>query len=164
NNHAQRDYRAFYADELKPDYLRRGTRGEIYSIHAPGLPALLLPAYAVGGASGAVAFMTLLAALAALAIFDLAALVTDRSTAALVANIPRSVLGLLVDQKFGLLIYSPVYVLVAIGVWRSLREREHRTRTASLLATALVFGLSSARFYMWWGGTSAPARFLVPIV
>ena len=28
----------------------------------------------------------------------------------LVANIPRGVLGLLFDQKFGLLMYSPVYL------------------------------------------------------
>ena len=28
----------------------------------------------------------------------------------------------------------------------------------------LVFFVSSARYYMWWGGASAPARFLVPLV
>ena len=31
------------------------------------------------------------------------------------------------------------------------------------LALAVAFVLSSARLYMWWGGSSAPARFLVPI-
>ena len=45
NNHARGDYRAFFPGELRPDFLRRGRHGEIYSIHAPGLPALLVPAY-----------------------------------------------------------------------------------------------------------------------
>ena len=53
--------------------MKRGQNGQIYSIHAPGLSALLLPAYAAAGYRGAVAFLCLLAALAALAIFDLAA-------------------------------------------------------------------------------------------
>ena len=39
NNHQQRDYLAYTAQALKPDYLRRGRDGAIYSIHAPGLPA-----------------------------------------------------------------------------------------------------------------------------
>lgn len=61
NNHRQGDYRAYYVGDLKPDYLRRGTDGEIYSIHAPGLPVLVLPVFAVLGYSGVVAFLALLA-------------------------------------------------------------------------------------------------------
>ena len=52
--------------------MRRGVNGEIYSIHAPGLAVLVLPVYALAGYGGAVAFLCLLAALTALAIFDLA--------------------------------------------------------------------------------------------
>src|SRR4029077_7221948 len=73
NNHDRRDYRAYFGGDLKPDYMRRGIDGEIYSIHAPGLSALVLPAFAAAGARGAVAVMCLLAALAAIAIFDLGA-------------------------------------------------------------------------------------------
>ena len=48
NNHRSGDYRAYFAGELpKPDYRRRGRNGEIYSIHAPGLPALVAPAFAI---------------------------------------------------------------------------------------------------------------------
>jgi len=72
NNHERGDYRAFYAGPLRPDYLQRGRRGEIYSVHAPGLPALLVPAYAAGGARGAVLFVAALAALAAVGVFELA--------------------------------------------------------------------------------------------
>ena len=52
--------------------MRRGQNGEIYSIHAPGLPAVLLPAYAIAGYAGALVIMWLMAALMALAVFDLA--------------------------------------------------------------------------------------------
>ena len=34
--------------------IRRGRNGEMYSIHAPGLPALVLPAFAIGGYHGVV--------------------------------------------------------------------------------------------------------------
>ena len=62
NNHRQGDYHAYFAGELpKPDYRRRGRNGEIYSIHAPGLPALIAPAFAVGGYHGVVVFLILVA-------------------------------------------------------------------------------------------------------
>src|SRR5439155_17576186 len=58
NNHRNQEYRSFYtAGELRPDYMRRGANGRIYSIHAPGLPALLLPAYALGGYRAVVAIL-----------------------------------------------------------------------------------------------------------
>jgi hypothetical protein len=81
NNHQRGDYRSFFAGELRPDFLRRGKNGEIYSIHAPGLPALLLPVYAAAGYLGAVAMICLIAALTALAIFDLAEAMAGRPAA-----------------------------------------------------------------------------------
>jgi hypothetical protein len=48
NNHRRGDYRAYVGRELKPDYLRRALDGEIYSIPAPGLAAVVLPAFAIG--------------------------------------------------------------------------------------------------------------------
>ena len=41
-------------------------------------------------------------------------------------NLPRSLLGLLIDQKFGLLVYSPVYALAAVGTWRLFRDPARR--------------------------------------
>jgi hypothetical protein len=55
DNHARGDYLAYFRGELPPDYLRRGEDRRIYSIHAPGLPVLLLPAFALFGYAGAVA-------------------------------------------------------------------------------------------------------------
>ena len=289
NNHAERQYAAFYGGDLRPHYLHRGLEGVMYSVHAPGLPVLLLPAYAVGGYVGALAVMGLLAALAALALFDLArelasprvALVTwaavaftipfglhswmifpemaaalvmalsalwlwkpvpDRAwpwlwrgaaiatlpwlhtkfsvllgamtlclivrlwprvvaTLALVvpiviscllwlysfyvmygvpdpaiaygftdqdgltaANVPRGVLGLLFDQEYGLLLHSPVYLLAAAGVWVMVRRPALRWYAIGLAATATAFVIGATQFYMWWGGDSVPARFLVPVL
>ena len=289
NNHARGDYREYFGGELRPDFLKRGLNDVIYSIHAPGLPALLVPAYAAAGYRGAVVFLCVLAALAALAIFDLATMIDGlltawttwaavcltvpfvphawlifpeipgtlavawaalwlyaplperartwiwrglalawlpwlhtkfvillaamagllflrvwrqpKAAAALVtpiaasgalwllsfywlygvfdpqipygdfpkafvrfANIPRGVLGLLFDSKFGLLIYAPVYLLAITGGWAMRRRQEERWFGLAMLATVLMFVASSTRMYMWWGGSSAPARFLVPIL
>jgi hypothetical protein len=289
NNHTQRDYGRFYAGNLKPDYLRRGQNGAIYSIHAPGLPVLLLPGYALAGAVGAVLTMCLLSALAAVAVFDVAlgvggsgaAILTWISvclavpflphawmlypetacvtivawsarwlmaplpesrwrwvmrglalawlpwlhtkfvvmlaallmllllrlrarardafalflpvTASLIAwfaffaiiygtpdpqapyggsvaqsvrfeNVPRGLLGLLFDQKFGLLVYTPAYVLAALGVWPLARNQAGRWLAAALVLAAGPYLLVSGRYYMWWGGASAPARFVVPVL
>ena len=84
NNHNQRDYASFFADELKPDFLARGIDGVIYSVHAPGLPAVIAPAYAVAGYAGAVVMMVFLAALLTVAIHDLAREVTGDGPARLV--------------------------------------------------------------------------------
>ena len=289
NNHARGDYHEYFNGELRPDFLRRGIDEVIYSIHAPGLPALLVPVYAAAGYKGAVGMLCLLGALAALAVFDLASLVagpaaaltawaavcltvpfvphswlifpeipgallvawgalwlfaplparastwlrrgaalavlpwlhtkfvillaamvaalflrlwrTPRAAAALVtpaiisvalwlasfyylygafdpqipygdfpklyvlfSNIPRGLLGLLFDQKFGLLMYAPAYLAAVAGLWMMLRRQDLRLVALALLATVAAFVTSSTRMYMWWGGSSAPARFLVPIL
>jgi hypothetical protein len=57
NNYRQQDYRAYFAGTLRPDYLRRGQDSEIYSIHAPGLPALVAPVFALFGYSGVLALL-----------------------------------------------------------------------------------------------------------
>lgn len=287
NNHNQRDYASFFADELKPDFLARGIDGVIYSVHAPGLPAVIAPAYAVAGYAGAVVMMVFLAALLTVAIHDLAREVTGDGPARLVwavttvtvpmtplawmiypevlvallvawaarwvvepihagawgwmvrgaalavmpwlhtkfavllacvgvglavrlwprlrllaalaapvvvsvsawlgafylmygridpmaayggdgglslSNVPRGILGLALDQEFGLLHFSPVYLLAGVGAWWLLRGARHRWFTVWSLATAGVFLGTVTQAYMWWGGTSAPARFLLPLV
>lgn len=289
NNHQQRDYRSFFGGELRPDYMQRGRNGAIYSIHAPGLPLLLLPVYAVAGYLGAVAAMCLIAALAALAVFDLARAVAGQTPAVitwmavcltvpfvphawsifpempgalvvawaalwmwrpiersigvwmwrgailgtlpwlhtkfavflavfaaglalrllprlpsliafaapiaisgalwlysfyaiygvfdpeapygayasayvLTRNIPHGLLGIFFDQKFGLLFYNPTYLVSIAGAWLILRRPEHRLRAGVLLLAVVAFVGATARLYMFWGGSSAPARFLVPIL
>jgi hypothetical protein len=289
DNHQRREYRAFWGGDLRPDYMKRGVDGQIYSIHAPGLPLLLLPAYAAAGYLGTVLFLAVLAALTALAIFDLAHAIAGSAAAVatwaavgltvpfvphawlifpempgalivawsalwlwqpadqrprtwfwrgvalaslpwlhtkfviflailgaallwrararprlmvalfcpvvvslagwlsffyvfygslnpeapygdypaiyvLAKNIPRGLLGLLFDQKFGLLFYSPIYWLAIGGCWLMLMRSDTRFLGATLLLATAVHVGSTTRLYMWWGGTSAPARFLVPIL
>ncbi len=45
-----------------------------------------------------------------------------------------------------------------------LGRREWRAFGLALGIAIAAFMLSTARMYMWWGGSSAPARFLVPVV
>lgn len=82
NNHRARQYLDYFPGEMKPDYLRRGVDGQIYSIHAPGLPAVILPAYALFGYRGAVAFLALLAAAATGLAWRLCFTLTGRADAA----------------------------------------------------------------------------------
>ena len=64
NNHRQGDYREYYGGDLRPDYLQRGTNGEIYSVHAPGLAVIVAPVLALFGYAGVLAFLALVSACA----------------------------------------------------------------------------------------------------
>ena len=61
-DYAEGRYHAFFDGHLEPHYRVRGKGGEIYSVHAVGLSALVLPAYALGGYPAVSFFMALLAA------------------------------------------------------------------------------------------------------
>lgn len=60
DDYAAGRYRAFHPADLEPHYRVRGKGGEIYSLHAVGLSALILPAYAVGGYPAVSFFMAVL--------------------------------------------------------------------------------------------------------
>lgn len=82
NNHAQQDYAAYAAGELHPQYLVRGKNGEIYPVHAPGLPALVMPAFAAAGYPGAVVFLLVVMALASALVWRIAWIATADIAAA----------------------------------------------------------------------------------
>ena len=82
NNHRQGDYTAYFEGELRPDFLRRGVDGQIYSVHAPGLSALVLPAFAAFGHPGVVVFLALLAAAGGAATWAAAFRLTGSAAAA----------------------------------------------------------------------------------
>jgi hypothetical protein len=56
NNHHDPDFVASFG-EMKPDYIVRGRDGAIYSIHAPGVAVLVLPAFRLAGYRGAQAML-----------------------------------------------------------------------------------------------------------
>ncbi len=60
NNHRERHYEPYFAGTLPPDFVQRGRDGEIYSIHAPGVSALVAPVFAIAGYPGTVLFLLLL--------------------------------------------------------------------------------------------------------
>jgi hypothetical protein len=294
NNHRQGDHSAYFPGELKPDYLRRGINRQIYSIHAPGLPAVIAPAFAIAGYRGSVWFLLVCAALGAALSWRLAWELTEDAAAAwfawaalslsipivaqtftvfpdglsgvlgLVAvstlvrcgapvrwplsaggaalallpwlhtrnailagtfglviaarllarpdrwralfafasvpalsaagwfayfrviygtfdpsapyggytqsspgNLLAGVPGLLFDQQFGLFVTAPVWLLVPAGLAAmalSARDRKHRRFVVELLAVTSPYVLLTASYGMWWGGTTSPARFLVPVL
>ncbi|MGE0455434.1 MAG: hypothetical protein AB7O37_14980 [Vicinamibacteria bacterium] len=60
-----REYASFFAGTLEPHTSPASPPGRLLSIHAPGLPLLVLPAYAAGGYAGVKLLLAALAALAA---------------------------------------------------------------------------------------------------
>ena len=82
DNHERGDYLPFFRGELAPDYLRRGVDRRIYSIHAPGLPVLVLPAYAAFGYAGVIAALLIASAWGAALLWRLVRDVTADAGAA----------------------------------------------------------------------------------
>jgi hypothetical protein len=297
NNHRAGDYRAYFAGDLsKPDYRRLGRNREIYSIHAPGLPVLIAPAFAVAGYHGVIVFLVVVAAAGGALAWHLAWLVTRRADAAwfgwatvalstsaifhsftvypdgvggvivltgmwallraedearsgterawawaahgaalavlpwvhtrfaLLAGslgalvllrlstnrnaagkavaflsipalsaicwigffvniygtpdpsfpyaneegsasfIPGGLAGLLFDQRFGLLAYAPVLACAFAGLGRMVGQPSQRRVGLELLFVLVPYLAAVTHFAMWWGGTSAPARFFVPML
>jgi len=81
NNHTQGDYRAYLNRSIKPDFLQRGKDGQIYSIHAPGLPLLVAPGFAVAGYPGVLVELVLLGAVASALVWRVAWQVTGEAAA-----------------------------------------------------------------------------------
>lgn len=82
NNHRRGDYLQYSLHASQPDFLRRGVDGEIYSIHAPGLPAIVVPAMWAFGYPGVVVFLGILAALSSGLVWWLSYRVTSDPAAA----------------------------------------------------------------------------------
>lgn len=78
-----------------------------------------------------------------------------------IAAIPTGVIGLLVDHEYGLLVYAPICALSMVG-WRYLRQIAPVAAVAAALAALGTLLIGAA--FVWWGGTTSPARFLVPVL
>lgn len=79
------------------------------------------------------------------------------------ANIARGAPGLLFDQEFGVLANAPVYLCALAGLF-TMYSHGRRRLALELLAICTPYFVAVAAFHMWWGGSSTPARFLVPLV
>jgi hypothetical protein len=306
NNHRRGDYRAYFRGELPPDFVQRGRDGQIYSIHAPGISAVVAPAFALGGYPAVVVMLVCLAAAGSALAWHLAWIVTGRKDAAWfgwaaatlsttaifqsfavypdglgallvltgvwalvragaeardgtdhgatrfntghwlpwllqgaalsllpwlhtrfavlagtigalvllrlsatrepaakavaflaipavaalawvayfiaiygtpdpsapygssdlgsLAFVPSGVTGILFDQRFGVLAYTPALAFAFGGLLGMLRRTEHGRLALELLFIVIPYVLTFSSYAMWWGGASAPARFLMPVV
>ena len=73
-------------------------------------------------------------------------------------RVPTGVLGLLVDQQYGLLVYAPVFAVGLAGLVPL--ARRHPRLTAEWAAVVVPYTIVTAMYHMWWGGFSSPARFI----
>ena len=69
-------------------------------------------------------------------------------------------IGLLLDQEYGLIFYTPLYLLALVGI--GLLSRQELRQTAPLLAVAALNHLSIALWPLWHAAPTPPARYLLP--
>lgn len=124
---AQRDYAAFFAGPLAPHTSPFSPPGRAYSIHTPGLAALVLPAYAVGGYAGVRLFLCALAALAAVLVHRAVRLSLRDETLAVAA--------------WAVLVFTPPLPFYAMRVYP---ETAAVLAAAVFLATSVGGGLRAA--------------------
>src|SRR5687767_5289865 len=162
NNHRQRDYASFAPGNLPPhvQILRRD--GRIYSIHAPGLPAVVAPAFAIGGYAGAVLLLLAIAALGSALTWHLAWLVTRRADAAWFGWAAVTLSVTWIFHSFTIYPDGPGAVLMLSGAWALLRTDEERRNQASSVRPWLWHGAALAalpwmhsRFSVLAGGVAA---------
>jgi hypothetical protein len=126
NNHKQGDYRAYFDGTLRPDYLRRGLNGAIYSIHAPGLPALVAPVFAVFGYPGVKAALILLSACATGLVWLLAWRCTGQPGASWFGWATVTCSTPFFFHAFSVYPDTPGAAISALGVWPLVDERARR--------------------------------------
>lgn len=141
DNHTRGDYLAYYDGVLKPDFMRRGVDGQIYSIHAPGVSVVVLPAFAAAGYGGAVLTIVVIAGLAVAAVWRAAYGLTDSVAAAWMASLAASTAAPLLLHGFT--VYpDPVgaaCVMAGVGVLVTLaRGRPVSLRWLAVVGAALA--------------------------
>ncbi len=77
---------------------------------------------------------------------------------------PIATAGLLADQEFGLLPYSPLYFLVPAGIWWSVRKGASRHLLLLLPVVVYLTVLIGHFGHLWYGGFSQPSRYLVAVL
>jgi len=133
NNYAKGDYLEYFGGHLEPHFLKRSTRGEIYSIHAPGVSVIVLPAFAIAGYPGAVATMILIAALTAALTWRLAFRVSGSIAGAWIAVAAIFATAPYFFHTFA--IYPEIIgsLLVMVGVWLLIELDEGRDVSGRML-------------------------------
>ncbi len=140
NNHARRDYQSYVQADLKPDYLRRGRDGAIYSIHAPGVAVLILPAFALGGYFGVTIFLVLISAAGSILAWRAAYQLTGDAAAAWIGWAAVALSAPFFFQAFTIYPDGPAALLVLVLV-AALVERDRPGRAQLLWSGAALAAL-----------------------
>jgi hypothetical protein len=85
-----------------------------------------------------------------------------RDTGSSLSYIGRGLVGLLVDQQHGVLGTAPIYAIAFLGFLPLYRQKQFLGLTIAVASAVYVIAVST--YAMWWGGTSAPARFLAAVL
>lgn len=144
DNHQRGEYREYFAGELRPDFLKRGRDGQIYSIHAPGLPALIAPAFFLGGYRGVVVLLIVLSALGSALAWHLAWLRTGRADAAWFGWASVTLCVTTVFHSFSVYPDGVGGVIVLTGVWALFRATWSADDAPSNSGTTLPWLLHGA--------------------
>jgi hypothetical protein len=144
NNHRRGDYHAYVAGTLPPHYLRRGRDNEIYSIHAPGLPAIVAPAFAIAGYRGVVLFLIAMAACGSALAWHLAWLATGRAAPAWFGWAVVTWSATAIFHSFTVYPDGPGGVVVLTGLWALFRAHQERVSGSAGSARLLPWILHGA--------------------
>ena len=160
--HRRGDYRAYYGTELQPHVQMRGKDGRIYSVHAPGLPAIVAPAFAVGGYRAVVLLLIVIAAAGAALAWHLGWLATARTDAAWFGWAAVTLPVTAIFQSFTIYPDGVGGVLALTGMWALLRAGEESRNEATEVRPWLLHGAALAllpwlhtRFAVLAGGLGA---------
>jgi hypothetical protein len=144
NNHRRGDYQAYFHGPLAPHYLRRGRDGEIYSIHAPGISALVAPAFALGGYIAAVLFLIALAACGGALVWHVGWLATRHVPASWFGWASVVLAPTTIFHSFTVFPDGAGGVITLTGVWALLRAIEERTSASTGARPWLLHGAALA--------------------
>jgi hypothetical protein len=139
NNYQQADYADYYAGPLAPHYARPALDGSLYSGHAPGLPAVIAPAFALGGYPAVIAWIAAIAALGTCFVWKAAYELTADAAAAWFAWAAAALTAPMVIE--GTLVYPDAVAgtLLAGGVLAIITARS--ISVAAAVGTGIAIGL-----------------------
>ena len=138
NNHQRGDYLEYFGGRLRPDFLRRGTDGEIYSIHPVGLPVVVAPVYAVAGYAGVLALLALISAAATSITWVVVWRLTHNTAATWFAWAAVSLSAPFFYQAFTVYPDAPGGLVVMIGMLALLADEVPTTRRVLFTGAALA--------------------------
>jgi hypothetical protein len=81
-----------------------------------------------------------------------------------VAGTARGVAGLFLDQQWGLLVASPNFILVVVGLVLMWIMRAYKSDLIWIAVVALPYFLIIANYAQWWGEWCPPARYLASLL